>query len=315
MEQAHTTGSDIAFVNPIGRSRAVDTYMEALTNWINNEFALWAYRELADALVRFLERLVEYDNRIFQPLLSSLTLLPDIFQRNQERLTAEQNNVNRVHSSRLIDPIAIERQNQQAIDRKTVEAADAFPSSLFDDLKRWVGLTLSEVDADITEAPDIPGAISDFMTEAFADPLNFSVEDLLRRQVPLASGWQPGAYYEDVLQRLLEKTVPMFREALPLPGRNDNRVFLLLIPTGCLDLRSAAVNLFWPGNVTVQDSSETRSLRAVLFAAGTPLCSFAETARMKSRYDEAMHNFGGIKGVHLRPEWRDLPSPLPEIFG
>ena len=311
---AYQRGANMSWLNP-RRGQVTSDYVTALTNWLNNEYAYWAYHDLADALEEYVERLRVYQRKIFSKLLGCLEILPGIFQNNLQKVNSDsllRRNDPTYQSHFLVEPLDFEAQYQTAIAQKVGIAANTFATKLKENLKKWVGIELNEIDSTIAEEPDVSGAISDFMSGIFAQDLTFSVEQILQRQIP--AGTTNDAFYRTVLENLSNDAVPMFHQSAVFAGVQAANFSILSIPDNCTGILNAATLYLKGPNCQVLKSSESRNIQFVKVVAGVPLFAFPEVAAMEQYYEAAMK--GGTEtraGVHLRHEWREkLPSPLPE---
>ena len=323
MENAHANGANISFLNPIGRSRAVETYMNALTEWINNEYALWAYHELGDAVAVFLQRLELYDNKIFHPLLGTLMELPPIFSGNLAKVNSDALQHQQdptYHANYLIDPLEFETKYQHDLDKCVEQAASNFAETLTQNLKRWVGITLNEIDSTIADEPDVSGAISKFMTDVFSTSITYSVEDILNLLKPV--GTNSNAHFETFLRKVLSDAVPMFHLSPLYANQQAHSFGLLSVPVNCTNLLRIATTTIAtnpnPDNpnekLGVLPSSELRGVQVVKVIAGMQLHAFSRMRDMEQAYETAMCSDEQTRaGTHLHREWREqLPSPIPE---
>ena len=296
-----------------GKGNAVKEYMDSLTAWLNNEYGYWMYFELIDAIDEFIGRLRKYYDRVFKNLKDALCVLPDIFQDNLNKIKVDEVEAQKhpeTAARYLVRPLEFEKKFAQAIAKKVETGAAAFLTALNENLKRWVGIELEEIDSDILESSDIGGCIARFINDNFNETLTMNMEALLLDK--MQAGENSDQFIRQTLNELRAGAVPMFQVNVAF-GQLDVKAFSLIsIPNDCPKIFAVAGEM--PREDRPKFSAERSKLQWVKVMAGTPLFAFPEVAKMEEKYEHAMTTSKETrKGVHLRYEWREeLPSPLPE---
>lgn len=303
--------------NLFNRGSAVKDYNEALKAWKENDYALWAYTELADGLLTLIERLKKYREKIFHPLLSAISVLPGIFAKNVEVITDSDQAIQKKPQERiryLILATEFERKHYERVQKDALTAANKFLQDLGENLKKWVGIELNEIDNNVLEASDIPAFVSDLVNESFKEVVstNLSVERLLLERAPV--GTNEDDYIRTVVQNLKTAAVPMFHKDVAAGiVVNPEKFALVSIPDNCTKLSNKDADWGFAINETPRVTAERSKIQWVSVMAGMPLFVFPEVTEMEKRYAIAVANEATRMGVHLRHEWREImPSPLPE---
>ncbi len=301
--------------NILAKGRVTREYLEAAAKWLNNESAYWAYYELADGVDDLIERLKLYYSRIFKPLQDTLCALPGIFNGNLDKIAVDQQEAQKHpedHKKYLIRPLDFEKMYSKDLSKKVSEASVSFLTELCDNLKRWVGIEMDDIDSTILESTDIGGAIARFINDNFNTTLTMNMEQLLSREIP--AGVNAGDFYSAKIRDLRDGAVPMFHMGVVHANLPNHAFSLISVPNDCPQLLAAANAVAESGVDTPKISAERSKLQWVKIMAGMPLFAFSEVGKMEKEYEKAMQAGGTIRqGVHLRWEWREqMPSPLPE---
>lgn len=301
----------------LGRSNAVRAYNDALKAWKENDYAFWAYTELSEGLLTLIERLKKYQEKIFHPLLSAISVLPGIFAKNVDTITVSDQAIQQNPQEKaryLILATEFEQRHYARVQRDAETAATMFLQNLGENLKQWVGIELNEIDSNVMAAADIPAFVSDLVNDSFNEVVstNLSVEDLLIDRKPI--GQDEDDYLRGVISGLRDAAVPMFHmEVAAGIVVNPERFALVSIPDNCPRLSNRHVDRGFVRNETPRITAERSKIQWVSVMAGMPLFVFPEVTEMEAKYAIAVGNEATRMGVHLRHEWRDLmPSPLPE---
>ena len=312
LEQSFIGGREAGL---FGKSNAAKEYTDALIAWLDNEYGYWAYYELIDALDEFIGRLKKYNERVFKNLREALCMLPEIFQANVTKIKVDEAEAQKHPENAanyLVRPLEFEKKFSQAIAKKVEVSAAAFLESLGDNLRRWVGIELDEIDSDIMESTDISGCIARFINDNFSDTLTMNMETLLLDK--LGAGESGDSLIRHTLDTLRDGAVPMYHMDVAYPGLDIKAFSLVSVPNDCPKIFAVANRSDKPIEDSPKLSAERSKLQWVKVMAGMPLFAFPEVAKMEQKYEQAMNTSKETrKGVHLRYEWREeLPSPLPE---
>ncbi len=301
-------------VGMLGRRNATEDYMQALKAWLDNEYGYWAYFELVDGLDEFIERLKRYYDRVFKTLKDALCSLPEIFQQNVNKLKIDEAEAQKHPENYvryLIRPLQFELKFSKALTSKVETGTEVFLRGVSENIKKWVGIELEEIDSDILDSTDISGCIARFINENFSETLTMNMEMLLLDK--LAAGENPDDLIRRNLDSLRDNAIPMYHMDVAFGGLNVNAFSLISVPNDCPRIFAVANRPGKPTGDRPKLSSERSKLQWVKVMAGMPLYAFPEVSNMEKAYEYAMTTKATRKGVHLRWEWREqLPSPLPE---
>ena len=312
LSQSYAAGNNAGI---LGRSNAVKEYTEALNEWLGNEYAYWAYFELINGLDAFIVRLKKYYDRVFKNLQDSLCALPGIFEDNVNKIVVDEQEAKK-HPEKarcyLIRPLEFESKYRTVLEKKVEEGALAFLTVIAQNLKRWVGIELDEIDTDIMENTDIGGCIALFINDHFGDTLTMNMETLLLDRAP--AGSNSDEFLRATLDELKKDAIPLYHMDVAYAGLDIKSFSLISVPNDCPRIFAVANRSDRPVEDRPKFSAERSKLQWVKVMAGMPLYAFPEVSKMEEKYELAMKTSRETrKGVHLRWEWREeLPSPLPE---
>lgn len=313
LNQGFVAGNNVGL---LGRGNAVKEYTEALKEWLGNEYAYWAYFELIGGIEALISRLKKYHERIFKNLKATLCELPEIFEENVNKIVVDEEAARKDPSKArryLIRPLEFESKYKSALDKKMDTCATAFLTTIAENLKRWVGIELDDIDVDIMENTDIGGCIAKFINDNFGNTLTMNMESLLIDRVP--AGTDSGDFLREQLDDLKKDAVPLYHMDVAYTGQLDIKSFSMIsVPNDCPKIFAIADRQGKPAEERPKYSAERSKLQWVKVMAGMPLYAFPEVSKMEEKYELAMKTSRETrKGVHLRWEWREeIPSPLPE---
>lgn len=312
MEQSFFAGQNAGI---FARSNATKEYIDALTRWVDNEYAYWAYSDLADGVQNLIDRLNKYYDRVFKNLQDALCELPEIFRKNVDQIKVNEQDLQKhpeLAKKYLVRPLEFEKKYAGALADKVDEATKTFNESISENLKKWVGVELDDIDTDIIDNTDISGTIASFIAEHFRETLNMNMEALLLDK--LGNGENAQDYLRAHLDDLKKSAIPLYDMDVIYSSLDIKAFSLISIPDDCPQLNLVAGRSDRPKEDRPKKSSERSKLQWVKVIAGMPLFAFPEVAKMEQKYEMAMKTSRETrKGVHLRWEWREqLPSPLPE---
>lgn len=158
---------------------------------------------------------------------------------------------------------------------------------------------------------DIPGCISDFISEKFGGLLQIDMEKILNDKLTGHTTLD-----NDVHRRLLDmmdKSVPMFNTRPAYAHTSASKFSIVSVPQNTLRILSAAQKYLGSPNNIVKTSKETTRLYVVKCVAGIPLYAFGRMEEMEAAYERLMSTPETRKGTHLWQDWFErFPSPLGE---
>lgn len=312
LEQAFNAGRGVGV---LGKGGATRDYSAALTRWMTEEANYWAYLELGEAINKLAERLKLYYERIFKVLLDSLCQLPGIFHQNVATIVTKEQEAQKnpdVARHYLIRPIEFERMYQMQLSEKVMESCNVFAKFVTENLSKWTGRGLIDVESDFVENTDISGEIARFVNENFSDMLALRMEPLLLKKAP--AGMDAEEYIRERLDELKRSAVSLYEVGVSNFNIDKKEFSMISVPNDCEKIFSVANRSDRPKEEKPKFSSERSKLQWVKVTAGMPLFTFPEVVTMEEYYERAMTTSReSRRGVHLRWEWREeLPSPLPE---
>ena len=147
-----------------------------------------------------------YDN-ILKPLTDTLFELPKIFHDNVEIIKAQEAVVQE-DTDVLIRPLQFEHTKQMEFNAAVLAAENSFLGSLAENIHKWIGRDIDNVDENIAGTVDVPGFISGFISEHFSKLLTINMENIMSTK--LKSGQSLNQYIGDCIDHLLDKSYAMY---------------------------------------------------------------------------------------------------------
>ena len=309
MQQKYVMGNNVGFTKKKG---AAKDYLDSVERWYRNEESAFLNEEIVKVIEILQGRLKIYYDNILKPLTDTLFELPKIFRDNVEIIKAQEAVVQE-DTDILIRPLEFEHTKQLEFNAAVLAAENSFLGSLSDNIHKWIGRDVDNVDETIGGTVDVPGFISGFISEHFSKLLTINMENIMTTK--LRAGQNLNDYISDCIDHLLEKSYAMYKRSAQFEGGTDE-FSILSIPSDCPTIYQTAVAhikaLNLSTNVIVKQSDERSRFYIVKVASGFPLYSNDFLEKMEEAYEEQMLGKAGM-GKHLRREWRDyLPSPYVE---
>ena len=295
-----------------GKGKVIEAYLQALNDCVVNEENWYRYSCMRDLAQSLVSRLSLYRDRILKPLADALEQMPPIFRENLNVLTVQEEDARKEPDpSLLIYPLDFERRYSGTFQECVERATNGFMNSLASNLQYWVGRDINNVDDDIAHGEDITGFLSKYVSESFAVLYNsISMETIM--QAVMGNNVTLDDYAQKKVQELFNTSYSMFKTqnggAYP-----TSEFSILSLPTGNPQM-AAAVNglpIINTPQVTKKNSMEANCVYVVRVGAGYPLYG---NAFIGDPWEKAYENSrrSGLVGMHLYPEWANLPSPYVE---
>ena len=295
----------------LNRRKAVEDYISALRQWIENIAGAYVYAERANVVRQLRDRLLVYYENIFSKLADVIEALPGIFRQNMDHINIKHReaiDAKQLDDTKLIWPLAFEEENRVEFEKILKGACANFLENLTANSSRWTGCDLDAIDKKTDGSTDVPGFISGFISEQFGSLLNINMEDIIRSK--LGGAEDIDDYLHTSLLRLKERSVPMFN--VDGAHRRDlglNEFALVSVPDDCENIKAAARKYLPDRGVSRKESREKTRLYYVKVISGIPLFGYSNIKEFAKSYKGLI----GIKGMHLDPTWGDyFPTPYPE---
>ncbi len=298
----------------IMRRRAVEDYISALQEWMDNENGVLAYAERARVIRELCQKFRVYHDKIFSKLADVIDVLPDIFRQNLDYIMIAQREATRaglIDDIKLIWPLKFELENSVQCERLLAGACTNFLENLAENLPKWTGYDLETLNENDSGDMDVPGFISRFIGEQFGSMLNINMEEIMRSKLSGAETLDD--YLHRQLLRLRDRSVPMFSIRAAYRRTSTDEFAIASVPDDCLNIKSAANSYLAGSNAIVKASKERTRVYYIKVVSGIPLYAYSKIETAENEYERSMHNTLTRKGSHLFPGWFDrFPSPLPE---
>ena len=309
MQQMYVMGTNAGFGK---KKQAAKDYLDSVERWYRNEESAFLNEEIVKVIEILQGRLKLYYDNILKPLTDTLFELPKIFHDNVEIIKAQEAVVQE-DTDVLIRPLQFEHTKQMEFNAAVLAAENSFLGSLAENIHKWIGRDIDNVDENIAGTVDVPGFISGFISEHFSKLLTINMENIMSTK--LKSGQSLNQYIGDCIDHLLDKSYAMYKKSAQFDGKTDE-FSILSIPSDCPVIYQTAVAHIRAKNlstkVIIKQSDERSRFYIVKVASGFPLYSNDFLEKMEEAYEEQMLGKAGM-GKHLIREWRDyLPSPYVE---
>jgi hypothetical protein len=300
----------------LNRAAYVNGYLSALQQWAINENATYVYPQRAEAIRELRDRLQIYHDKVFSKLGDVLEALPDIFRQNFEYMSIAEREAEREgrleDDTRLIWPLKYlqtKKGSTRDFEKLLDESVTGFLDNMTVNLGRWTGCDLDSLE-DASSGTDVPGFISQFISQQFGGLLTINMEDILRSK---EGADDLDLYLRGTLPTLITKSVPMFSMRQQFKTATTAQFGLTSVPFDCLEILTAAKNYIKTDKVFVKTSKEKTRLYFVKVMSGFPLYAYAKMEDMEKDYETARKNKITRDGTHLYGKWwDDFPTPLPE---
>jgi len=301
----------------LNKSRYVNEYIAALGAWMQNEVAMFVYPKRAEEFRKLRDRLQNFYDKVFSKLADVLDTLPEIFRLNYEFMyTAEKEaeKEGRIDTdSRLIWPLKyINKRATELRDFEKLldESVIRFLDDMTVNLGRWTGTELDNLE-EISSSTDIPGFISDFISQQFGGLLSINMETVMKSKEGVDD---LDRYLQKALLDMKEAAVPMF-SMRSQHSESAAEFGLTSVPEDCINIRTAANNYVKNSKLLVKTSKEKTRLYFVKVVSGVPLFAYSLIEEMEAKYENARKTKLTRDGTHIEGKYWDrdiMPTPVPE---
>ncbi|MCL2387549.1 MAG: tubulin-like doman-containing protein [Defluviitaleaceae bacterium] len=302
----------------LNRSKYVTDYLTALFEWMVNENSIFVYPQRAKEIRDLRDRLQLYYDKVFSKLADVLDALPDIFRQNYDYMVIAEREAESEglieEGTRLIWPLKYVKKKATDLrdfDKMLDEAVIRFLDDMTASLSRWTGSDLDSLD-DAPTGTDVPGFISQFVSQQFGGLLTINMEDLMRSK---EGADDLDKYLHLILPSMKDKAVPMFSMRQQYRNTSTAEFGLTSVPQDCLEIKAAANKYVKSDKMFVKPSKEKTRLYFVKVVSGVPLYAYAKIEDMEKEYETAKKTQTTRDGTHLNGKWWGsdiMPSPLPE---
>lgn len=298
----------------IRKQKAVQSYIIALREWMDNENGVLVYTERARVVRELCKKFRIYYDKIFSRLADVIEELPDIFRQNLDYIALAQKEAadkGLLDDSKLIWPLKFEEENRAKFEELLAAACNNFLGSLSLNLSKWTGCDLETIDENSSGTTDVPGFISKFVSEQFGSLLNINMEKIMRSKLGGAEDLDDFLHHQ--LLRLCDRSIPMFSIRAEYSKKFASEFAIASVPDNCLHIKAAANKYLSEKGAIVKVSKERTRVYYVKVISGIPLYAYTKIEEAEKEYEKAIRIPATRKGSHLVPEWLDrFPSPLPE---
>ena len=267
------------------RKKAAQAYVESLERWYRNEESAFLNEEIIKVIEILQGRLKIYYDNILKPLTDTLFELPKIFRDNVEIIKAQEAVVQE-DTDILIRPLEFEHTKQLEFNAAVLAAENSFLGSLSDNIHKWIGRDVDNVDETIGGTVDVPGFISGFISEHFSKLLTINMENIMTTK--LRAGQNLNDYIIDCIDYLRGTSYVMYAKN-PEFNVSENEVSILFVPNNCPEIYEVATSYIRGLNLlnylAVKRSDERNRLYIEKVAWGYPLTSNAFFEKMKEAYE------------------------------
>ena len=267
------------------RKKAAQAYVESLERWYRNEESAFLYEEIVKVIEILQCRVKIYYDHILKPLTDTLFELSGIFRENME-IIRMQEAAEWESTGILIHPLEFEHIKQPEFEEAVLAAEEGFCGSLSDNIHKWIGRDVDNVDENIVGTIDISGFISGFISEYFSNLLIINMQDVITAKIRPEQTFEP--YIRNCIAHLLKTSHVMYQESPKLTG-SEKEFSILFVPGNCSGIYEIAVNyiseLHLSNRIAVKQSDERNRLYIEKVAWGYPLTSNAFFEKMKEAYE------------------------------
>ena len=212
-ENEGRNAADVCHGNECGigkKKQAAKDYLDSVERWYRNEESAFLNEEIVKVIEILQGRLKLYYDNILKPLTDTLFELPKIFHDNVEIIKAQEAVVQE-DTDVLIRPLQFEHTKQMEFNAAVLAAENSFLGSLAENIHKWIGRDIDNVDENIAGTVDVPGFISGFyFLSISANFLRSTWKILCLRK--LKSGQSLNQYIGDCIDHLLDKSYAMYKK-------------------------------------------------------------------------------------------------------
>ena len=298
----------------MNKQKSVNSYLGALRDWVTNEMHVEIYAERAAVIRQLRDKLLVVYDTIFSKLADIIEALPDIFRQNLDHISIahkEATEANQLDDTKLIWPLAFEQENRNEFNKMLGGACVSFLENLTKNLNKWTGTDFETLDEKSGGNTDVPGFISEFISEQFGGLLNINMEDILRSKLGATENLEDNLHTR--LLRIKDRSIPMFNVDAANRNLELNEFAIVSIPEDCEHIKAAARKFYPESFITKKVSREKTRLYYVKVISGIPLFAYSKIKEGANYYKSIMGIENTRRGKHLYKQWAEtFPTVYPE---
>ena len=300
IQQAFAEGANAGFFN---RKKALERYLKSVERWYRNEECAFLNEKLAEILGSIQSRVKLYYEKILQPLTDILWQASKICAENIQYLQSVS------EKNWIIQPLEFEKNQEKKFHELAEKDADDFTEYLYENLRKWIGRDIDNVDEDSKTAIDIEESLRNFIYRGLYYELGH--EDIERNiyMMKLYKKMSPKDYMVNLFQDLLKEVSLMYRDNFQ--NHDYDRGFVMLyVPANEPMLYRTAKEFLKKKNLDCRGvwcakSNMTDRISIIKGRAMSSLASNAFLPDMKRAY-EVIKSLSHSAGIDVHPECRDI---------
>ena len=270
-----------------------------MERWYRNEECAFLNEKLAEILGSIQSRVKLYYEKILQPLTDILWQASKICAENIQYLQSVS------EKNWIIQPLEFEKNQEKKFHELAEKDANDFTEYLYENLRKWIGRDIDNVDEDSKTAIDIEESLRNFIYRGLYYELGH--EDIERNiyTMKLYKKMSPEDYMVNLFQNLLKEVPLMYRDNFQ--NHDYDRAFVILyVPANYRTAKEflEKKNLDCRG-VWCAKSNITDRIFIIRVNAMSSLSSNAFLPDMKRAY-EVIKSLSHSARIDVHPESRDL---------
>lgn len=300
IQQVFAEGANAGFFN---RKKALERYLKTVERWYRNEECAFLNEKLAEILGSIQSRVKLYYEKILQPLTDILWQASEICAENIQYLQSVS------EKNWIIQPLEFEKNQEKKFHELAEKDANDFTEYLYENLRKWIGRDIDNVDDSYETDIDIAESLRNFIYGGLYDELGH--EDIERNiyTMKLYKKMSSEDYMVNLFQDLLREVPLMYRDNFQ--NHDYDREFVMLyVPANELMLYRTAKEFLKKKNLDCRGvwcakSSMSDRIFIIRGRAISSLSSNAFLPDMKMAY-EVIKSLSHSTGIDVHPECRDI---------
>ena len=293
MQQAFAEGANAGLFN---KKKALERYLKAVEMWYRNEECAFLNEKLAEILGSVQSRVKLYYEKILQPLTDTLWQVSEICAENVRYLKTTQ------ETDWIIQPLEFEKIQEKKFHELAEKGANDFTEYLYENLRKWIGRDIDNVDDIYGTDIDIAESLENFIYNSACWELRYGdIEGTIYMM-----DRSPEKYIEDLFQDLLKETSLLYTETSENYSHDNEFVALYLPESARMSykiIKKFKEERYW--QIPIIKSSMTDRISIIRVNAMSSLSSNAFLPDMKMAY-EVIKSPSNSGGIDLHPECRDI---------
>ena len=286
------------------RKKVLRKYLTALDSWYRNEEQALLHKKIAEILRTVKSQMELYYEKILQPLTDTLCQMSEICAENVQYLQSVS------EKNWIIQPLEFEKFQERKFYELAEKAANDFTEYLYENLRKWIGRDIDNVDEDSKTDIDIEESLRNFIYDSrLYNELGY--EDIERNiyTMKLYKEMSPEDYMVNLFQDLLKEAPLMYRETSE--NHDYDREFVMLyVPAHERMLYRTAIEFLEKINIHCRGgwcakSNMSDRISIIRGRAISSLSSNEFLPDMKMAYEKIKMD-GDSGGIDLRSECRDI---------